>query len=65
MDDEGLVRETLRAMLASAAHEVAEATNGKDVVHYYEDARKDLLITDTVMPEMDGLEEIRALGRIN
>ena len=39
--------------------EVTQAVNGQDALAKFETARFDLILTDMVMPEMDGAELIR------
>ena len=65
VDDDDLVRQSLRAVLEPAGHEVIEAANGKEGVAFYKGMQADLVITNIVMPEMDGLEEIRQLEQTN
>ena len=65
VDDDSLIRQALRAALEPAGHEVIEAANGREGVDFYRGLHADLLITNIVMPEMDGLEEIRELERTN
>ena len=54
IDDELLVRMTLRGMLESAGHEVLEATNGREGIEQCKINPPNLIITDLIMPEMDG-----------
>jgi CheY-like chemotaxis protein len=62
-DDEAGVRSFLRLVLESAGYEVVEAPDGKLVLQEARAGRVDLVITDLVMPEQEGLETIRALRR--
>lgn len=59
-DDEG-VRTVLRRMLEQAGHTVIEAHNGKEGLGLFQRASADLVITDIVMPEKEGLEVVKAL----
>jgi len=52
-----------RAVLTAAGHEVVPATNGKEALLIFADASFDLVVTDVVMPEKDGLETISHLRR--
>jgi CheY-like chemotaxis protein len=60
-DDDPDVRKMIRGILESGGYEVGEACNGKEVMHQIDKRRVDLLITDLVMPEQEGLETIRSL----
>lgn len=60
IDDEDMVRSTLRYALERAGHQVSEAGNGRDGIKTLARGGIDLLITDIVMPEMEGIETIRA-----
>ena len=61
IDDEDLVRFTVEQILMSAGHVVATAENGAAGVRRQREIRFDLVITDIMMPEQDGIETIRAL----
>lgn len=63
IDDEEMVRETMRQMLEEAGHTVAEAKNGNEGIFKLGNFPADLIITDLLMPQKEGLEtisEIRA-----
>ena len=60
IDDEDLVRSTLRYALDRAGHDVVEAGNGREGMALLERGGIDLVITDILMPEMEGIETIRA-----
>ena len=61
-DDEGL-RLLLRAMLEADGHQVREAENGRRGLEEYRAQPTDLVITDILMPERDGMEVILELTR--
>jgi CheY-like chemotaxis protein len=63
IDDDEPVRIMLRQMLEHFGHTVVEARNGKEGLALFQPATVDLVITDIVMPEKDGLEVVRALRR--
>ena len=44
---------------------ITEAANGKDGLKQLRDNMPDLVITDIIMPEMEGISFIRALRNIN
>ena len=62
-DDEAGVRGFLRTVLEDAGYEVMEAANGKQALKEARAGRVDLVITDLVMPEQEGIETIRALRK--
>ena len=61
--DEAGVRGFLRAVLEDGGHEVIEAVDGKQALQQARAGQVDLVITDLVMPEQEGIETIRALRR--
>jgi len=63
IDDQELIRSLLRAALEGAGYQVLEASNGRLGLELYRERSADLIITDIVMPEMDGLEMILELTR--
>ena len=62
-DDEAGVRKLLRTALEDRGYEVVEAEDGKEALKEARAGRLDLVITDLVMPEQDGIETIQALRR--
>ncbi|HEX6532786.1 MAG TPA: response regulator [Nitrospira sp.] len=63
IDDEKAVRSLLRVVLESEDHHVLEASNGRLGLKLYREGSFDLIITDLIMPEMDGLTLISELTR--
>lgn len=63
IDDEELVRLTLRQMLESGGYEVVEARNGREGVETHRTTEIDLVLTDIIMPEQEGIETIIQLRR--
>ncbi len=63
IDDEDLARYTVLKMLNSSGHELAEAENGKEGLALHQENPFDLIITDLIMPDMEGVETIMALRR--
>ena len=65
IDDDPAIRRLLHRTLGDAGHEVVEAANGYEGVRKFRAAPPDLVITDIIMPEQEGVQtirEIRALG---
>ncbi len=63
IDDEELVRVLLRSALKAAGYEVVEAANGRIGLELYRHRQADLVITDILMPELNGLDMILELTR--
>lgn len=61
VDDDASMRAVLRAMLLHAGHEVFLATNGREALEVALESQPHMMITDWLMPEMDGIALIRAL----
>ena len=61
IDDEDGVRRMLRMALELHGHEVLEAADGMQALRLVQQAPVELVITDILMPEKDGLEVIMAL----
>lgn len=62
-DDEPL-RDTLRKTFLRAGYEVDEAPNGKAALQAFRRRGSDIVITDIVMPDKEGLETISELRRL-
>lgn len=63
VDDEELVRFSLRAMLESNGHDVEEAADGNDCLALLKGAPFDIAIIDIFMPNKEGTETIMELRR--
>jgi len=57
------MRRVLRRVLEKEGHEVVEASNGAEALRQHQATPAELVITDILMPEKDGLEVIMALRR--
>ena len=63
IDDEPSILLMLKKMLEKAGHEVDIALNGSDGFELFEKFKPDLIITDIIMPQKDGLEVVLELRR--
>jgi DNA-binding response OmpR family regulator len=63
IDDEEALRRMLRLALERAGYEVVEARDGNEGLRLCHLAPPDLLITDLLMPDKEGLETIMDLRR--
>jgi DNA-binding response OmpR family regulator len=65
IDDDDSVRFLLRQTLARAGHDVSEARNGNEAHQVFKEKPTQLVITDVLMPEKDGIEAIREFRENN
>ncbi len=65
IDDELFMLDFVRKILESAQHKVLTATSADSGIEAYRTHRPDLVITDLIMPEKDGLEAIQELRKVN
>ena len=65
IDDERQMRRLMSRILKAAGHTVHEATNGREGIDRFRQLRPALVITDIVMPDLDGIETIRAIRQHN
>jgi DNA-binding response OmpR family regulator len=61
IDDEPRMRRLIARILVGAGHLVHQADNGKDGIGLFHRVHPVLVITDIVMPDMEGIELIREL----
>ncbi len=64
IDDDDSVRRMVCTMLAREGHEVHGAADGEIGAQMFQESRPDLVITDIIMPEKEGLETIRELHEV-
>ena len=63
IDDDIQILEMLRQTLEREGYEVVDAHDGKEGMRLYREAPTDLIITDLIMPEKEGVETIMELKR--
>ena len=62
VDDAAFMRMMLKDTLTKDGHEVVgEATNGKEAVDKYKELKPNLVTMDITMPEMDGIQALKAI----
>jgi DNA-binding NtrC family response regulator len=61
VEDDPTVGESLRLLLKKKGHETLLAANGKEGLQLFRHEVVDLVITDVVMPKMDGIELLEAV----
>jgi DNA-binding NtrC family response regulator len=64
VDDEEEIRSAMARALQRAGHEALEAANGSEGLELLKAQPVDLVITDLVMPEMEGMQFIRELAQL-
>lgn len=65
VDDEVVISALLSAVLTEEQHQVTTADNGEQAIALLERSSYDLVITDLVMPGLNGVEVLMAAKRIN
>ena len=61
IDDEAEYRDYLGGLLRDWGHEVREATNGEEAIEALDHFSPDVMVSDLMMPKMDGFELLRQL----
>jgi len=63
IDDEEAVRGVLAKILAHAGHDVAAFRSGREAIAAADAAPFDLVLTDVLMPDIDGVEILRLFSK--
>ena len=61
VDDDQMVRDVIVSVLTREGYTVSQAANGREAAEQFQKLPADLVVTDILMPERDGLETIMAL----
>ncbi len=65
VDDEAIIRESLRDWLSEVGHQVLIAENGSQALEIIEKEKPSIAIVDLVMPGMDGIELLKRAKEIS
>ncbi|MCL0077275.1 response regulator [Dehalococcoidia bacterium] len=65
VDDAQFMRMRATKLLTQNGYEVIEAANGVEAVQKYKEERPDAVMLDITMPDMDGLEALKQVRKID
>ena len=66
VDDAAFMRMMIKNIVTKAGYEVVgEAENGAQAVEMYKELKPDLVTMDITMPEMDGIQAVKAIKEID
>lgn len=61
IDDDKVIRVILRQLFEHAGYEVCVASDGQEGIEMYTSESPDLVVTDLIMPEKEGIEVIKEM----
>ena len=65
IDDEPVLRMTFKHLLEGQGYKIWLAENGNEGLQVFKEKQPDLVITDMVMPEVDGFQTIQSLRELD
>ena len=65
IDDERMICDLLRSAFSAHGHEVLTATSGREGLEIFRQRKPRFTLLDLHMPEMDGIEVLQAIRKIN
>jgi two-component system chemotaxis response regulator CheY len=63
--DASVIRKWCNRTLTEAGHRVIEAIDGREAVRLYQAENPDGVLTDITMPEMNGIDALRAIRKVD
>lgn len=63
IDDDELTRAAITGVLRAAGHHVRDTHDGRHAVNMHQNEAAQLVVTDILMPDFDGIELIRQLRK--
>ncbi|MFC3052413.1 response regulator [Kordiimonas pumila] len=61
IEDDGMIRDSLKRILEKMGHSVTIAINGREGLNAVDKMPFEVVITDIIMPEVEGIEVIRTV----
>lgn len=61
VDDEPIIADTLVNILIGEGHDALAVSSGKSAIRWAEIIRPDAIVTDVIMPDMDGIETAKGI----
>jgi two-component system chemotaxis response regulator CheY len=65
VDDAVFMRKKCAQVLTDNGHKVVEAANGTEAINAYRQSRPDAVLLDITMPDMDGLQALKEIMKID
>jgi len=65
IDDDLIVRQTIASVLTDAGYEVVSAGDGLSGMRAYRHSRPDLVITDIIMPDQEGIQTLMEIHKVD
>ncbi len=65
VDDAAFMRMKCTKLLTTSGYEVIEASNGLEAVQKYKANRPDAVLLDITMPDMDGLQALKEIRKLD
>lgn len=65
IEDDLFFQQMLKDLLNHEGYKIIVAGNGREGIQFFKQEQPDLIITDIIMPEMEGTETILELKKIN